>query len=215
MSMRSHLLGALLLHKGLQEQTAGDDPIALFSQWYRTAGRWGCFMHNAFTLATADAEGHPTARTLLLKGYGPDGFVFYTHYTSRKGKELAAQPRACLLFHWVKLFRQIRIEGTVEPVSSETSDAYFNSRLRGSQIGAWASHQSHTLDSRNILEARVREAEERFSGQPVSRPEYWGGYRLVPHAIEFWQGRAFRLHDRLIYKRPDPASPWTRTRLYP
>jgi pyridoxamine 5'-phosphate oxidase len=164
-------------------------------------------------LATADAEGRPSARLVLLRGVDARGFVFFTNYTSRKGRELAANPHAALCFHWVSLDEQIRIEGSVERVSSEESDAYFAGRPRGSQLGAWASEQSQVLPSRETLEERYRETERRFDGRTVERPAFWGGFRLAPVRIEFWYGRPDRLHDRVVYTRDGAA--WRIDRLYP
>lgn len=165
------------------------------------------------TLATSDPNGQPSARIVLLRGVDPRGFAFFTNYTSRKGLELEANPRAALCVHWPSLDEQIRIEGRVERLPSEESDAYFNGRPRGSQLGAWASEQSQRLPSREALEARYRETEARFDGQPVTRPPHWGGFRIVPHRVEFWYGRPDRLHDRVVYEREGDA--WVITRLYP
>lgn len=164
-------------------------------------------------LATADASGKPSVRMVLLRGADERGFVFHTNYNSRKARELAENPRAALCVHWNSLEEQIRIEGRVERLPADESDAYFNSRPRGSQIGAWASKQSDPLPTRDTLEAEYREAERRFDGQPVPRPPFWGGFRLVPDRIEFWLGRSDRLHERLVYTRD--GSGWTTERLYP
>jgi pyridoxamine 5'-phosphate oxidase len=164
-------------------------------------------------LATADASGRPSVRMVLLRGADERGFVFHTNYDSRKARELADNPYAALCVHWNSLEEQIRIEGRVERLPADESDAYFNSRPRGSQLGAWASKQSEPLPSRESLEAEYRETERRFDGQPIPRPPFWGGFRLVPDRIEFWLGRPDRLHDRLVYTRD--GSGWTITRLYP
>ena len=164
-------------------------------------------------LATTDTDGRPSARLVLLRGVDASGFVFFTNYNSRKGRELAANPHAALCFHWVSLDEQIRIEGSVERVSGEESDAYFASRPRGSQLGAWASEQSQVLPSRETLEERYREIERRFEGRQVDRPPFWGGFRLTPVRIEFWYGRPDRLHDRVVYTRDSSA--WRIDRLYP
>jgi pyridoxamine 5'-phosphate oxidase len=164
-------------------------------------------------LATTDADGRPSARLVLLRGVDASGFVFFTNYNSRKGRELAANPHAALCFHWVSLDEQIRIEGSVVRVSGEESDAYFVSRPRGSQLGAWASEQSQVLPSRETLEERYREIERRFEGRQVDRPPFWGGFRLTPVRIEFWYGRPDRLHDRVVYTRDSSA--WRIDRLYP
>ena len=164
-------------------------------------------------LASADASGRPAARLVLLRGADARGFVFFTNYNSRKGRELADNPQAALCFYWASLDEQIRIEGRVEKVSAEESDAYFASRPRGSQLGAWASDQSQVLSSRETLEEKYREIERRFADGPVQRPPFWGGFRLVPSRIEFWYGRPDRLHDRLLYVRE--ANAWRIERLYP
>jgi len=164
-------------------------------------------------LATVDASGQPSVRLVLLRGVDERGFAFFTNYNSRKARELDANPKAAMTFHWPTLEEQIRIEGTVERVSAAESDAYFDSRPRGSQLGAWASEQSAVLPSRETLEAKYREIEKRFADQPIPRPPFWGGYRLVPHRIEFWFGRPDRLHDRLVYTREGDG--WKIERLYP
>jgi len=192
------------------------DPFALFDAWYREARETEPNDSNAMALATATPEGLPSVRMVLLKGYGPDGFVFYTNSHSRKGGELLANPHAALLFHWKSLRRQIRIEGPVERVSEETADAYFASRSRDSQLGAVASDQSAPLDSRETFLARFAEVEARFATTPVERPKHWFGFRCLPAAIEFWQDRDHRLHERRRYVR-DAAAPggWTSSLLYP
>lgn len=164
-------------------------------------------------LATADSEGHPSARLVLLRGADGRGFVFFTNYSSRKGRELTDNPHAALCFYWSTLDEQIRIEGRVERVSDGESDTYFAGRPRGSQLGAWASDQSQVLSSREALEERYREIERRFDGQSVQRPAFWGGFRLIPSRIEFWYGRPDRLHDRVVYERE--AGAWRIERLYP
>ncbi len=165
------------------------------------------------TLATADAEGRPAARIVLLRGVDARGFSFFTNYNSRKARELAANPEAALCFHWIPLEQQIRIEGHVERTSDEESDAYFATRPRGSQIGAWASDQSAILPSRDVFEQHYAEVEQRFAGAPVARPPHWGGFRVVPRVIEFWYGRESRLHDRRVYTKDGAA--WRTHRLYP
>ena len=164
-------------------------------------------------LATADRQGQPSARMVLLRGVDERGFVFHTNYNSRKGRELALNPRAALCFHWPTLDEQIRVEGTCERLPADESDAYFNSRPRGSQLGAWASDQSAVLPTRETLEERYRDTERRFEGQPVPRPPFWGGFRLTPSRIEFWYGRPDRLHDRVVYTRERDG--WKIERLYP
>jgi pyridoxamine 5'-phosphate oxidase len=198
---------------GLDEASAAADPYTQFGRWYDATTTAGVHLPNALILATADARGMPCARAVLLKGYDESGFVFYTNYASRKGRELSANPHACLLFSWVELERQVRIEGPVEKVSAAESDAYFALRPLGSRLGAWASPQSETVPSRVALEARFADARRRF-GDAVPRPPHWGGYRVIPHAIEFWQGRENRLHDRLLYRRESGAR-WTMERLAP
>ena len=189
------------------------DPFALFDSWYAEARESEPNDPNAMALATADAAGRPAVRMVLLKGHGPDGFVFYTNREGRKAGELAANPQAALLFHWKSLRRQIRIEGAVSAVTDAESDAYFASRSRDSQLGAWASDQSRPLDSRATFEARFAEVQARFEGGDVPRPPFWGGYRVTPDAIEFWQDRAHRLHERRIFARA--GSGWTEGMLYP
>jgi pyridoxamine 5'-phosphate oxidase len=199
--------------RGLPPAAADRDPIELFGEWYAAATRAGIFLPEAMTVATATRDGVPSARMMLLKGVDRRGFAFFTNYESRKGAELEANPRAALVFHWAILERQVRVEGTVSRLPPAESDAYFRSRPRGSRIGAWASRQSRTLPDRAELEARVREHDARFAGTDIPLPPFWGGFRLVPDRIEFWQGRIDRLHDRLRFER-DGAS-WKSVRLYP
>lgn len=187
--------------RGLHEEQLALHPVDQFSRWFATAKKAGMYQANAFALATATPDGRPASRMLLLKGFDRSGFVFYTNYESRKGEELAANPRGAMLFFWSELHRQIRIEGTLERTSLAESTAYFHSRPRGSQIGAWASHQSRRLASRQELVERDKQFEQKFAGQDVPLPPYWGGLRLVPDRFEFWQGRTYRLHDRLVYER--------------
>ena len=167
----------------------------------------------SMTLGTASKDGQPSARIVLLKSFDDRGFVFYTNYDSRKGKELSDNPRACLLFYWPQLWRQVRVEGDIEKVSTAESEAYFQSRPLGSRLGAWASNQSEVVETREVLETRFAELEKRF-GEDVPRPEHWGGYRLKPNSIEFWQGRDNRLHDRLLYRLEEDDS-WSIERLGP
>jgi pyridoxamine 5'-phosphate oxidase len=189
------------------------DPLTLFESWYAEARASEPNDPNAMALATADAAGRPAVRMVLLKGHGADGFVFYTNRDGRKAADLAANPQAALLFHWKSLRRQVRIEGPVSAVTDAESDAYFASRSRDSQLGAWASDQSRPLDRRETFEARVAEAARLFEGEDVTRPPHWGGYRIAPRAIEFWQDRAARLHERRLFTRT--ASGWTEGLLYP
>lgn len=198
---------------GMPDADALNDPFDLFDAWFRAAQEGGLYLPEAMTLATASPDGKPSARTVLLKDAGPDSFVFYTNYTSRKAAELEANPHASLLFHWPILQRQVRVEGPVSRVSREESAAYYHSRPRGSQIGAWASDQSSELDARSTLEQRVKDAEARFPEGQVPLPDHWGGYRVTPDRIEFWQGRPFRLHDRIVFERDGDS--WKTHRLYP
>ena len=217
MSLRSNLrlifsLGRGLT-RGLPDADPGLDPIQLFGQWFEAARKAGIMLPEAMTLATASADGAPSARMVLLKDFGEDGFEFYTNLGSRKADELTANPRAALCFHWGVLQRQVRVAGDVTQLSHKTSAAYFRTRPRGSQIGAWASRQSQPLGDRELLARRVREMEARFKGGEVPLPDFWGGFRLDPQRIEFWQGRADRLHDRLLFQRE--GDEWSSRRLYP
>jgi pyridoxamine 5'-phosphate oxidase len=189
------------------------NPMDLFRNWLADAEASEPNDPTAMCLATVDAAGNPSARMVLLKGVDERGFAFYTNFESRKGRELIAQPRAALCFHWKSLRKQVRVEGPVEPVGDAEADAYFATRARVSQIGARASDQSRPLDSRATLEARVARIEAEFEGQAVPRPANWSGFRLVPQAIEFWRDGAFRLHDRIRYSRS--GLEWATERLYP
>ena len=190
-----------------------DDPFALFDAWFAEAQASEPNDPNAMALATADSDGRPSVRMVLLKGHGADGFVFYTNRESRKAGEIAANPHAALLFHWKSLRRQIRIEGPLSWATDAESDAYFASRSRDSQLGAWASDQSRPLADRATFEARFAEMQARFDGGDVPRPPHWGGYRLTPSHIEFWQDRAYRLHERRVFDRVDGS--WSEGLLYP
>jgi pyridoxamine 5'-phosphate oxidase len=189
------------------------DPVALFETWLREAVKSEPNDANAMTLATVDADGLPNSRMVLLKSVDAAGFVFFTNTQSAKGRELAANPKAALSFHWKTLRRSVRVRGDVEPVSAEEADAYFATRARPAQIGAWASEQSRDLPDRFALEKRVAEVGLRFGLGKVTRPPHWSGYRVKPQTIEFWRDRPFRLHERLVFVRA--AGGWTTKRLYP
>jgi pyridoxamine 5'-phosphate oxidase len=198
---------------GLLEGHVDADPFKQFRLWMEQAIHAGIHEPNAMTLATCTPDGKPSARVVLLKGFDERGFTFFSNYESRKGKELAANPRASLVLFWAELERQVRIEGRVERVSDLESDEYHASRPRGSQLGAWTSWQSEVIAGREVLERRLAEFVDRFGEGHVPRPPHWGGYRLIPEAIEFWQGRPNRLHDRLCYRRVESA--WALERLSP
>ena len=195
--------------------TQADEPVRLFAAWFAEAKRAEPVNPDAMTLATVDASGQPNARMVLLKGFDARGFVFYTNVDSSKGHELAGAPKAALTFYWKTLQRQVRARGTVTPVSKEEADAYFATRSRMAQIGAWASKQSSALESRMAFEKAIALNTAKFAIGTVPRPPFWSGYRVMPTEIEFWQERPFRLHDRIVFTRADLNAPWTKTRLYP
>ena len=200
---------------GLSETDLNDDPIEQFNSWFQQALDADLLEPNAMTLATATPDGKPTARIVLLKGVSAKGFVFYTNYESQKGQQLIANPYAALVFLWNKLERQIRIEGKVEKLTAEESAEYFHSRPKASQLGAWASDQSRVIPNREVLEKKLAQLQEQYSGDAtVPLPEHWGGFRVVPNRIEFWQGRPSRLHDRLVYDLQTNGS-WQIKRLSP
>jgi pyridoxamine 5'-phosphate oxidase len=209
MAERSRQLG-----KG-PDFTEATDPFALFRTWMAEAEASEPVDPEAMALATADAQGLPNVRMILLKGAEERGFVFYSNCESAKGEELAANPQAALLFYWKSLGRQVRMRGPVEPATEAEADAYFATRHRESRIGACASAQSRPLASRAVLEAEVERLTKQFGDGEVARPAYWCGYRLIPLEIEFWKSGAFRLHDRIVFRRASLQDPWTKTRLYP
>jgi pyridoxamine 5'-phosphate oxidase len=201
-------------NEALDELSVDQDPIRLFRRWLDDAIAAGLKLPESMTLATATSDGKPSARIVLLKQVDDDGFVFYTNYRSAKARELDNNPRAALVFYWSQFDRQVRVEGTVQRTSAEESQAYFKTRPRESQIGAWASPQSDVIESREILDARVAELEQLYLDRDVDCPEHWGGYRVKPARIEFWKGRLGRLHDRIVYER-EGNDGWKISRLAP
>jgi pyridoxamine 5'-phosphate oxidase len=198
----------------LTEAEAAPSAIDQFTKWWQEATNSNIDEVNAMTLATCTREGVPSARTVLLKGYDATGFVFYTNYESQKGQELAENPRACLLFFWKELERQVRITGLVQKITAAESDVYFNSRPEGSRLGAIASPQSHVVSSREWLDEEMKKTVAAYTDKSITRPEHWGGYKIIPVSIEFWQGRPSRLHDRLLYSLTDDGN-WKIERLAP
>ncbi len=200
--------------QGLSETDVHPNPFEQFKTWFDQAVAAQLPEPNAMTIATVTADGKPSARIVLLKDYDERGFVFYTNYKSHKGQQLVENPWGAIAFWWVELERQVRIEGRVEKVSPAESDAYFHSRPKGSQLGAWASNQSQVIESREVLEQQLQKLKEEYDNKEVPRPPHWGGFRVIPSEIEFWQGRPSRLHDRLLYQRGEDGS-WKIQRLSP
>lgn len=197
----------------LDESDLSDDPIEQFDRWFKEAIAAGVNEPNALSLATVSPEGEPSVRVVLLKDYDARGFTFYTNYTSHKGRDIASNPRVSAVFYWKAMERQVRVDGVAEKVAREESEAYFQTRPREAQIGAWASPQSEPIESRAALAARFDQVRQRYPEGPIPLPPFWGGYRIVPQRIEFWQGRGGRLHDRLVYQRDGDA--WRLRRLSP
>lgn len=202
------------MQASLDEGALGLEPISFFRQWFDEADKAQVNEVNAMTLATVDEHSKPHARIVLLKAIDDRGFTFFTNYTSNKGKNIAANPNAAIVFFWPELERQVRIEGVIEQVSAAESDDYYMNRPRGSRLGAWASPQSSVIENRAVLEAKEKEYHQHFEGKEIHRPEHWGGYRLLPHRIEFWQGRPSRLHDRICFELTT-ANSWKKFRLAP
>jgi pyridoxamine 5'-phosphate oxidase len=214
--MNADTFRQMAMEQGLSRQGLDPDPIRLFEQWYQAAIRTGLPEPNGMSLCTVDEEGQPFVRTVLLKLFDRRGFVFFTNYESRKARQMERNPRVAALFPWVALARQVQITGRAERISAAESLRYFATRPRGSQIGAWSSPQSQVITSRSLLEAKVAEMKQRFSEGEIPLPDFWGGYRVVPSAIEFWQGRESRLHDRFLYTRDgDVDGGWRIDRLAP
>jgi len=198
----------------LDESTVHPDPFVQFRAWFEAASKADFEEPNAMTLSTVASSGKPSSRMVLLKSYDEQGFVFFTNYNSQKGQDLAQNPRAALLFWWDKMDRQIQVEGEVEKISEQESSEYFNSRPRGSQLGAWVSNQSAVISGREVLVDRIEQLSKEYEGREIPRPSYWGGYRVKPLVFEFWQGRPNRLHDRLQYRKLANGS-WVIDRLFP
>ena len=197
----------------LEEDSVGEEPFSFFTKWFSEANIAQITEVNAMTLATVGSGNVPHARIVLLKGLDDTGFVFFTNYDSAKGQDISSNPGAALVFFWKELERQVRIEGTIEKVSAADSDAYFNSRPEGSRLGAWASPQSREISDRAVLDSNYEKYQKEFSGSTIPRPPHWGGYRVVPNHVEFWQGRSSRMHDRIVFTRHD--NKWKRSRLAP
>lgn len=198
----------------IPEHLEGSDPITLFEEWFNDAKKSGLLLPEAMSVSSVSKDGQPSSRMVLLKSFDQDGFVFYTNYGSRKSQEIEENGKVALLFHWSVLQRQVRIEGTLEKISKEESEKYFHSRDKGSQIGAWASKQSQKLKHNDELKERVKAFEDKFAGEDqIPLPEFWGGWRIKPHYIEFWQGRASRLHDRLCFEQDGES--WQHFKLHP
>lgn len=200
--------------EGIDEKTIDRDPITQFRSWFEDAKAAGLTLPESMTLCTATPEGTPSGRVVLLKGVDEEGFVFFTNYRSAKAHDLDSNPRAAMVFYWVQLDRQVRVEGTVRRTSAEESREYFKTRPRESQIGAWASPQSEVIPNREVLEQRAAELERQYQDRKIDCPEHWGGYRLIPDRIEFWKNRVGRLHDRILFERESDNS-WTISRLAP
>lgn len=213
MGLRSKLMMVRSVLRGLKESDLDPDPIAQFRRWFAEARRAGLYLPEAMAVATATPDGKPSVRMMLLKTVDRRGFVFFTNYGSRKAGEMEENPQAAVVVHWSELQRQVRIEGRLRRISQEESEAYFRTRPRGSQLGAWASAQSEVIPGREFLEKRMAEHEKSFAGREVPLPPFWGGYLLTPERLEFWQGRVNRLHDRLRYVRTGDA--WKVERLSP
>lgn len=214
-ALRASELRSLGMRQGLAREALDPDPVQQFERWYHETVATGIAEPNAMALSTVDAEGQPTLRTVLLKLYDAQGFVFFTNYQSTKARQIAGNNRVALLFPWVSLARQVSILGHAERIPTSESLRYFVTRGRGSQIGAWASPQSQVIGSRSLLEQKVAEIKRRFGEGKVPLPDFWGGYRVVPRSIEFWQGRENRLHDRFVYRREHADAPWSIERLAP